>query len=95
MKWQLNPKLIPTLPEERMKLWMSMLEMVRADLKSGTMSDWGICNDSSEAYAFAEGDEKSVHTIILKWIPYVWFDIKPVLTVDQTIESIKRAAVKK
>jgi hypothetical protein len=95
IKWQMNPKLIPTLPEERLKLWMSMLEMVKAELKSGGMTDWGITSDSSEGYGFAEGDEKTVHTMILKWIPYVWFDLKPVLNVDQTIESIKRAAAKK
>ena len=37
MRWHLNPMLIPTNPEERMKLWMSMLELVKADIKSGTM----------------------------------------------------------
>jgi hypothetical protein len=95
MRWQLNPILIPTNPEERMKLWLSMLELVRADLKSGGLTDWGICSDSSAGYAFAETDEKTLHTTILKWIPHVNFDIKPVLTVDQTIDSIKRIAAKK
>jgi len=92
MRWHLNPMLIPTNPEERMKLWMSMLELVKADIKSGTMSDWGMCSDASGGYAFAETDEKTLHTTITRWMPYVIFDIKPVLTVDQIIESLKRAA---
>jgi hypothetical protein len=92
MRWHLNPTFIPTNPEERVKLWMSMLELVKADLKSGALSDWGMCSDSSGGYGFAETDEKTLHTTILRWIPYVSFDIKPVLSVDQVMESIKRAA---
>ena len=91
-RWHLNPMLIPTKPEELGKLWISMLEMVKADLKSGALTDWGMCSDSSAGYAFAETDEKSLHTTILKWIPYVIFDVKPVITVDQVIADIKQAA---
>ena len=83
---------IPTNPEERMKLWMSMLEMVKGDLKSGALTDWGMCCDDSGGYAFAETDEKSLHATIIRWIPYVTFNIKPVLTVDQSMDSIKRVA---
>ena len=97
MRWHLNPMLIPTKPEEIGKLWLMMLEMVKTDLKSGALTDWGICSDSSAGYAFADTDEKSLHVAILKWIPYVIFDIKPVLAVDQVIANIKQvgAAVKR
>jgi hypothetical protein len=27
-----------------------------------------------------------------QWVPYIKFDIKPVLTADQAIESLKKAA---
>jgi hypothetical protein len=91
MRWHLNHAFIPTNPEERVKLWMAMLEMVKADLKSGALRDWGMCSDDSGGYAFAETDEKTLHTTILRWIPYVSFNIKPVLTVDQTMESIRQA----
>ena len=84
--------LIPTNPEERVKLWISMLELVKADIKSGALSDWGMCSDSSGGFAFAETDEKTLHTTILRWMPYVNFNIKPVMTADQVIDSIKRAA---
>ena len=91
MRWHLNHAFIPTNPEERVKLWMAMLEMVKADLKSGAIRDWGICSDDSGGYAFAETDEKTLHTTILRWTPYVSFNIKPVLTADQTMESIRQA----
>lgn len=90
MRWHLSHMFIPTDAEERMKLWMSMLEMVKADLQSGALSDWGIYSDDSGGYAFAETDEQTLHSTIMRWIPYVSFDIRPVLTADQAMESIRR-----
>jgi hypothetical protein len=52
----------------------------------------GVYTDSSAGYALAETDEKSLHAMVLKWIPYVVFNSKPVLTVDQCIANIKQAA---
>lgn len=92
MKWQLDPLFTPQNPEERVKLWLTMLEMVKADLKSGGFEDWGVCNDNSEGYCFAQTDEKTLHATILKWMPYVRFDVKPVLTVDQVMANIKQVA---
>ena len=85
MKWHLRHMFIPTNPEERVKLWISMLEMVKADLKSDRFTDWGSNFDVSGGYAVAEGTEVDINASILKWIPYVIFDIKPVLSVDQMI----------
>ena len=91
-KWQLNPLTIPATTEERVKLWLSMLEMIKADMKAGVLKDWGMCSDGSGGYGIMEvASETDLYTALLKWIPHVNFDVKPVLTVDQTIESIKKA----
>lgn len=95
MRWEINQLLCPANPEERVKNWLSMLEMVKADLKSGALKDWGMCSDASGGYAFAETDEKSLYMSVLKWFPYIIFDVKPVLTVDQIVDSIKTVAAKK
>jgi hypothetical protein len=92
MRWHINPLTVPVNPEERVKLWITMLEMVKADLKSGSLTDWGVWFDSSGGYAIAESDEVSLHSVILKWMPYIVFDSKPVLSVDQCIANIKKAA---
>ena len=91
IRWHLNPMTVPVNPEERVKLWTTMLEMVRADLKSGAFKDWGICNDISAGFCFSELDEQMLHTAITRYVPYVMFDIKPFLNVEQSIDSIKRA----
>jgi hypothetical protein len=77
---------------------LSMLEELRTDLIAGALTDWGICSnprgcsDSSEGYLLADKDEISLRAILKKWSPYVIFDFKPVMTVDQTINGIKKAA---
>jgi hypothetical protein len=93
IKWHVNTRYIPVNPEERIKNSLKLLEMVRADLQSGILKEWGMFNDNSGGYAIAETDEKTLHTAILKWIPYTTFDIKTVLTVDQAIADYKQAGV--
>jgi hypothetical protein len=68
-----------------------MLEMVKADMQAGKTMDWGQYADGSAGYALMDAaSETALFTSLLKWIPYVSFDAKAVLTVDQTIESIKK-----
>ena len=81
----------PPTPQERVGLWLKMLEMVKADMQAGKTMDWGQYADGSAGYALMDAaSETELFTSLLKWIPYVSFDAKAVLTVDQTIESIKK-----
>jgi len=92
MRWRLYPEFIPLDPKERATLWLKMLDMVKADMKSGAITGWGVCYDASAGYAFSDLSPQELYTVMLKWMPYVDFDVKPVLDVDQVIESIKKAA---
>jgi hypothetical protein len=91
IKWWKNQQTIPTNPEEQAKLWMTLLEWVKAEKKAGLFTDWGSCCDSGSGYCIVEGDEASLQSQLLKYQPFIIFSVKPVLSVDQTIESIKRA----
>ena len=72
-----------------------MLENVKADLKSGRFTDWGAYSEINGGYCVAEGTETDVFTSLLKWIPYVIFEVKPVLSVDQVIAANKPVAKSK
>jgi Domain of unknown function (DUF3303) len=91
LKWKLNPLTTPEDPEKRVKLWVSMLEMVKASLKSGEFIDWGAYVDINGGYCIGEGTEVEAFASMLKWTPYVIFDAKPVLSVDQAIGEINKA----
>ena len=72
------------------KLNLLLLEMVKADLKSGKLADWGnYCNGFSR-YCLIEGTEADILPGLLKYMPYVLFDVKPVINVDQAMEAINR-----
>jgi len=90
IKWQLNPLMTPAKAEERVERWLEMLRIVEASLKDGTFTDWGMCSDASGGYAFSNQSEADLYTSLLKYIPYVDFEVKPVLTSKQVIESIKK-----
>jgi hypothetical protein len=91
IKWQLNPLTTPEDPEKRAKLWISMLEMVKADLRSGRFMDWGAHFDINSGYCIGEGNEADIFTSLLKWTPYVVFDVKPIVNVDRVIGAINKA----
>jgi hypothetical protein len=94
IKWQLNPQWTPATPEERVKLWLSLLEMVKPDIKAGKAKDWGCVPGEACGYTIREdANEVELFTALLRWMPYVNFEVKPILTVEQTEESIKKAVV--
>lgn len=91
-RWQTNPQMIPSIPAERRKLLLSMLEMVKQDIKAGKMKDWGNVPGESAGYCIMEeASETDLLAGLLKFMPYVTFEVKPILAVDQTIEAFKRA----
>lgn len=91
IKWKVNPQMMPTNPEERIKLLQSMNEMVKERIESGEIMDWGEYCDGSGGYGIGEGDDTDVYADFIKWWPYVDFDAKPVLTIDQVIKSTNKA----
>lgn len=91
-KWTVNPLELPKSPEERLKLWQSMTEIVKADMKAGIIKEWGITTDLSEGFTINEfASETDAAAYTLKWIPALNVVAKPFLTVDQNLEILKKA----
>ena len=74
---------------------MTLFAWVRAEQKSGLFKERGACVDSGSGYCITDADEVSLHSHLLKYQMVIIFSIKPVLSADQTIESIKRAGAAK
>lgn len=90
VEWKQSSK-IPEDPVKLAKLYLSHMEQVRADLKSGKLTDFGQYSNGSSGYIIIEGTENDVFTTLMKYLPYVEFDVKPIVNVDQTIDAINRA----
>jgi hypothetical protein len=88
-RWHINPVLIPTSPEERIKLWHGMVERVKAEMKAGKMDDWGIAPNFT-GFSIREMNEKEALAETTSWAPYIIIDsFEPVLNPDQALESMK------
>jgi hypothetical protein len=80
---------MPADPQERMKLLMSFTEMAKKDLGSGDVKMWGVSPGGGQGFSIAEGDAKEVMGGIMKYTPYYKFDVKPMLSIDETIDVMK------
>lgn len=91
IKWKVNPHLMPADPEECIKALQSMNEGVKALIVSKQLEDWGEYCDGSGGYSIVNADDIiALHSNLISYWPYVEMDAKPVLTIDQVIESTNR-----
>ncbi len=89
--WEVDESFAPQDPEERMKHIIQMCELVKADLESGTHTNWGIAPGGGHGYALTDKDEKEVFATLAKFIPYVKFKVEPMVSIDEVIAILKSA----
>jgi hypothetical protein len=93
IKYRVNPQMMPSNPVECVELLQSMNKSIKALMDSGDVLDFGEYCDGSGGYAIGQGDDvKALYVSLMQWWPYVEYDAKPVLTIDQVIESTKSLA---
>jgi hypothetical protein len=91
VRWQVNPQTIPADPEQRVKLWASLLERVKSEVDTRGIIDWGLFADASGGYTIRDTDEETLCAAIIKMNPYILSDAKPVLTVKKSMETLKKS----
>ena len=93
IQWETKESVIGTDPAKGAKLALSLLEMVKQEMQAGTTKEWGCIPGEPRGYSIVEAPNESDLAIgMMKWSPYLNFEVKPVLTLDQTIESFKKVA---
>lgn len=79
---------VPDKPEDRIRNWTMMLNMVKKDIESG-MADWGMFAGRHAGYSISEGSEQEIALRLTRYVPYVKFEAYPIISVDQVMENIK------
>jgi hypothetical protein len=96
IKWKVNSQKLPANPEEMLKLLQSTNEWIKARVASGQIKDYGEYCDGSGGYAIAEADDiTKLYGSLMEYWPYVEFDAKPVLTIDQVIDWTNKLIAKR
>ena len=73
--------------KERGQAYKQALAMVKQDLDSGILKEWGKINGLLKGFWIAEGTEVEIGLMMEKYKPFFSFtEISPVINYDQAIE---------
>jgi hypothetical protein len=87
--WEADNSLSPRDPEERMKHVVSMLEAVKKSVDKGQMKMWGMSPGGGYGYCIMEQSGNELFAQLAPYYPYVQFKIKPMISVDEVLGTLK------
>jgi hypothetical protein len=87
--WEMDRSHGPADPAERMKLAMTLSEMVKKNLKNGQSKMWGMNPGGNHGFAVSDKDEKDIFAMIAPYIPHVKFKVESMLSIDEIIAAMK------
>ncbi len=91
--WELDLAKVPADRKERAALWGPMIQMVKQQIRDGTTKDWGVFAGGLKGFSVVEGDEMTISNSAQKYLPFVTFDVHPIISVEQmedVIEGLKK-----
>lgn len=86
--WTLNEAIIPADAKERGGGWSLLMTMIKHDMEKGVLKDWGAFTSEGRGYCVAEGSNVEVMKMTEQYVPFVFFESKPVSTFDEVSQLI-------
>ena len=87
--WRLDESRVPVDAKERGGAWALMMAMVKQDMESGVVKDWGAFTSEGEGYCIVEGSNVEIMKMTEQYVPYIVFEIKPVSTAKEVNELLQ------
>jgi len=87
--WELDTSRVPEDPGIRKQQWNALQDAVVKQLEAGQMKDWGLCAGELTGYCIVEGSQADVGKVTRGYVPWVSFDVKQVITIQQAIENLE------
>lgn len=88
--WELDHSKIPVDPKERAAGWNMLMKVVHQDIKNGLTTDWGAFAGGGKGYAVFEGSAAEIYTSIQQYIPFVQFELHPLVSANEVDEIIQK-----
>ena len=92
MTWELDQTKIPIDPKERANAWLPMIQMVKQDVQSGKLKEWGTYIGEMKGFGVYEGSEEEAGKMAQKYVPFVQFTTHPIINIDQMEKLAKEMA---
>jgi hypothetical protein len=89
IEWKMNTAVMSDDPTKLGEQYFALLEMVKAEVKANKITDWGVYCNGFSGYTIREGSHDEIAIGLLKYMPFVIFDVKPVINEDQAIDAVK------
>jgi len=86
--WRLNESRIPVDAKERGGSWGLFVAIIKKDMESGLLKDWGAFTSEGEGYCIVEGTNVEIMKMTEQYVPYVLFETKPVSSVEEVNELV-------
>jgi hypothetical protein len=93
MLWEVDLAKVPADHKERAAVWGPMVQMIRQSMKDGITKDWGVFAGGLRGFSVVEGDEMTVSDSVQNYLPFVTFDVHPLISIEQmekVIEKLKK-----
>lgn len=87
--WNLNEATIPADVKERGGGWGLLMAMIQQDMKSGVLKEWGSFTSEGRGFCVVEGTNVEVMKMTEQYVPFVFFEIKPVSSMEEVNELIQ------
>lgn len=87
--WKLNPQFIPVDPAERAAGWDLLIALVKQDMEKGLIKEWGAFVGEPNGFDIVEGSEEEVQLMMTKFVPYVDFEVHPLISLEKVEAVIK------
>jgi hypothetical protein len=87
--WEIIEDRIPTSPQEIATGWSVMLELTKEDIKKGIVKEWGVVAGELRGFSIFEGTELEIAKNLVRYAPYIRFQVSPILSASETEEVIK------
>lgn len=93
VEWEVEPTFTPQNPKDRIQLWITMTQWILADFSAGILKDWGRCSGELCGYSITNDvTPQQLDDMLLKYTPMIKFHNRTVLSAEENLESLKKAA---
>ncbi|MCC6368303.1 MAG: hypothetical protein IT165_32665 [Bryobacterales bacterium] len=85
--WEHDNTRIPEDLEKRKAQHQGFQDIVRQQMKTGEISQWGGYAGETKGFCIVEGSAEDVHKLTGRWVPWVSFQTREVLSIEQVIKA--------
>ena len=89
ISWSLDKSRIPVDQKERGAGWALLMDMIKDDRENGILQDWGAFPSEGKGYSIVEGSNLDVMKMTDRYVPYVNFEVCPVVSILEADEFLK------